>query len=506
MKKHLLFIFTALLPLLASAQTVEIEGIWYVLTAGTGQAEVTRNPDRTTTYTGEVTIPSTVTNGGVEYSVTSIGDQAFRGSIDLTAVTIPASVTSLGSSAFFGCSGLATIELPSGLTGSIGNYAFYECSELTAITIPENVSSIGQSAFNGCKKLASVTLPKSMESIGTYAFRECDALISIVIPEGVTSIGESTFHSCNALTSITVPASVTSFGSDAFRDCKALTDVYISSVEAWCNISVGSKNATPLQYATNLYLNGTPVTELAIPGTVTAVKDYAFYMLNGLTSVTLSEGVTSVGEFAFRDCADLETLTLPTSVASIGASAFNGCKKLASITCKAVTPPTCGSNAFVFVEKSIPLYVPTSAIAAYQAAEGWMDFTNMQAMPEVTVTGITLDQATATLTEGETLTLTATVTPDDATDKTVVWSTSDAEVATVDENGVVTAVAEGTATITATAGGKEAACVVTVSGDTTGIELTEAQGSSVIYDLQGRRVEKATKGIYIVNGKKVVIK
>ena len=80
----------------------------------------------------------------------------------------------------------------------------------------------------------------------------------------------------------------------------------------------------------------------------------------------------------------------------------------------------------------------------------------------IAVSGITLDQTAATLTEGETLTLTATVTPADATDKTVTWSTSDAAVATV-ENGVVTAVSEGTATITAKAGDKTATCVVTVS-------------------------------------------
>ena len=80
---------------------------------------------------------------------------------------------------------------------------------------------------------------------------------------------------------------------------------------------------------------------------------------------------------------------------------------------------------------------------------------------EIAVSDIALDQTAATLTEGETLTLKATVSPDDATDKTVTWSTSDASVATV-VDGVVTAVAAGSATITAKAGDKEATCVVTV--------------------------------------------
>ena len=79
----------------------------------------------------------------------------------------------------------------------------------------------------------------------------------------------------------------------------------------------------------------------------------------------------------------------------------------------------------------------------------------------IAVTSVTLDKTTASLKAGETVTLTATVKPDDATDKTVTWTTSDASVATV-ENGVVTAKKVGTATITAKAGDKSATCSITV--------------------------------------------
>mgnify|MGYP000759536008 FL=1 len=80
------------------------------------------------------------------------------------------------------------------------------------------------------------------------------------------------------------------------------------------------------------------------------------------------------------------------------------------------------------------------------------------------VTGVTLDKTTADLTIGETMTLTATVEPDNASGKTVMWKTNAPEVAGVDENGVVTAVGPGTAVITAAIEGKEATCTVTVSG------------------------------------------
>ena len=81
MKKHLLLLFAALLPMLASAQTkVEIDGIWYNLNAETREAEVTFKGDRYNSYdeySGSITIPATVTYGGVAYSVTSIGNYAF---------------------------------------------------------------------------------------------------------------------------------------------------------------------------------------------------------------------------------------------------------------------------------------------------------------------------------------------------------------------------------------------------------------------------------------------
>lgn len=83
----------------------------------------------------------------------------------------------------------------------------------------------------------------------------------------------------------------------------------------------------------------------------------------------------------------------------------------------------------------------------------------------VNVTSITLSSTTMNLEVGQTGTLTATVTPDNATDKTVTWTSSDKNVATVDkDNGTVTAVGEGTATITATAAnGKKDTCKVTVT-------------------------------------------
>ena len=275
MKKHLLLLFTALLPFLASAQTkVEIDGIWYNLNENALQAEVTKGDNK---YSGSITIPAMVTHEGVQYSVASIGDGAFYECSSLTTITIPESVTSIGYAAFVRCSSLTAITIPeSSRLTSIGNAAFQDCSSLTTITLPENVTSIGELAFSYCTSLTNVyyyaeampstksnafyaSYPKyatlhvsasaqsnvgidgiwynldesTLQAEGTYkgenswVYKEYSG--SITIPDkviyndteySVTSIGSGAFWNCSSLTAITIPEGVTSIGSYAFPNRK----------------------------------------------------------------------------------------------------------------------------------------------------------------------------------------------------------------------------------------------------------------------------------------------
>ena len=150
---------------------------------------------------GDVVIPSSVTNNGTTYSVTSIGDDAFYYCSGLTSVTIPNSVTSIGDRAFYECSSLTSVTIPNSVT-SIGNDAFAGCSGLTSVTIPNSVTLIGEGVFAGCSGLTSVTIPNSVISIGDLAFFACSGLTSITIPNSVTFIGNYAFYGCNGLTSI----------------------------------------------------------------------------------------------------------------------------------------------------------------------------------------------------------------------------------------------------------------------------------------------------------------
>ena len=242
-----------------------------------------------------------LTSVTIPNSVTSIGSAAFSGCDGLTSVTIPNSVTSIGANAFEGCSGLTSVTIGSGVT-SIGERAFVGCSGLTSVTIPNSVTSIEGWAFNGCTGLTSVTIGSGVTSIGEDAFYYCNGLTSVhisdiaawcnidfsssssnplsqahhlymngeevkdlVIPNSVTSIGDDAFYHCDGLTSVTIPNSVTSIGERAFTHCYDLTSVTIGSG-------------------------------------VTSIGYSAFYYCTGLTSVTIGSGVTSIGEYAFSYC------------------------------------------------------------------------------------------------------------------------------------------------------------------------------------------------------------
>ncbi len=413
--------------------------------------------------------------------VTSIGSETFYGCSSLTAITLPESVTSIGDGAFYGCSSLTAITIPEGVT-SIGNNAFYECSCLTAVhisdiaawcnikfsnyysnplsyahnlylngelvtqlTLPESVTSIGEYTFSGCSSLTSIILPESVTSIKEYAFYGCSSLTAITLPESVTCIGEYTFSGCSSLTAITIPEGVTSIGDYAFRDCTALKEIIFEDGSE--TLSLG------YNYYDNGYTTGQglfydcPLESVYLGRNLSysSGSSYGyspFYYKTELTSVLIGDGVTSIGSWAFYDCSSLT-----------------------DVYCYAEGVPTTQTNAFDNSNiKNATLHVPANALNAYKTTAPWSSFGKFETI-ETLVEGITLSQSSATLTEGETLRLTATVKPTNATNKSITWSSSNTSVATVDANGKVTAKAAGTATITATANdgsGVNASCVVTV--------------------------------------------
>lgn len=203
-------------------------------------------------------------------------------------------------------------------------------------------------------------------------------------------------------------------------------------------------------------IEATPGTETTITVNIAGATEMTALQCN----LQLPEGLTLAGDITLGDAAKGHTLSTSTLASGELLIVLYDLYQSTFTDGPLLTIPVVAAEEPSTTEGTLHK-VRTATIAAQSKALSDVKFTAVVETPVVEVAGITLDQTAATLTEGETLTLTATVSPDDATDKTVTWSTSDASVATV-ANGVVTALAPGTATITAKAGDKEATCVVTV--------------------------------------------
>ena len=200
----------------------------------TGTVSVRRASEN---ISGDITIPSSVFNKGINYSVTSIEMGAFCDCSSLTSIIIPDSVTEIGTVAFGGCSSLTSVIIPDSVT-EIGLGAFGGCSSLTKIVVGENnprYSSLDGVLFNKyqttliqCpgRKSGTYIVPDGVTSIGMVAFLKCSNLTSVIIPDSVTEIGMGAFGGCSSLTSVIIPDSVTSIGGRAFYKCDKLTDVY----------------------------------------------------------------------------------------------------------------------------------------------------------------------------------------------------------------------------------------------------------------------------------------
>ena len=180
-----------------------------------------------------------------------------------------------------------------------------------------------------------VAVTSENSSSPRYSQLSVAVIPSTVTNEGitytVTSIGANAFRETATLRSVILPPTIAAIGDSAFYKCNTLTGVYISSLEAWCNINFTTLVNNPLCYARHLFLNDQEITELVIPDGVTEIKDYAFANCAGFTTITIPDGVISIGKCAFRYNSNMTSVTIGETVKSIGANAFEYCKKLATV-------------------------------------------------------------------------------------------------------------------------------------------------------------------------------
>ena len=158
--------------------------------------------------------------------VSSIMDRTFDNCSSLSFVSLPNSIRTIGSCAFRDCR-FESLSLPEQVS-SIGEFAFAGCLNLQSINIPDSLSIIDNSTFESCAKLKSISIPESISSIRDYAFSGCYSLESVEIPNGVDSLGQYCFQGA-PFTTITLPQSIKSIGYYVFNVCENLSSIVILS-------------------------------------------------------------------------------------------------------------------------------------------------------------------------------------------------------------------------------------------------------------------------------------
>lgn len=439
----------------------------------------------------------------VDDGTTCILGECFNGCTGLISIEIPNSVTSIGESAFQNCTGLTTVEIPNSVV-YIGSSAFQGCSALSSATISNSITTINSSVFNGCRGLYSITIPKGVTSIGTSAFQDCYELWDVTIPEGVTSIGASAFCGCRSISSITIPESVTTIGSKAFY-------------EARFNSIVIPKNVVDIGYAAfsrSDYVPSGHGLEYVISKVKNPCAYYGFFAyVWGSCRLIIPYGTTAVYEEAGWTtatygglsvfCGGIEEAPQEDVSVTIGSAGiatycydqdldFSGIEGLNAYIVSGFSPST-GKLTLTPVTE-----VPAGEGLLLKGAEGSYE-----------VPFTTTDMYYSNLLQGVTTATEISPTDGDQTNFILANGKHGIGFYTLSGTGELAAGKAYLHLPTSAVEAMEARCFTLdfENDEATGIMEHEMKvDEDVYFDMQGRRVLRPSSGIYIVNGKKVIIK
>ena len=485
-------------------------------------------------------------------NLSKVKDYTFIGCNTLTNVIIPNSVTSIGNSAFQKCSGLTSMSIPNSVT-LIGNSAFQECSGLASVSIPNSVSSIGNSAFQECSGLNSVSIPNSVSSIGDAAFRGCSGLTDLFLPNSILTIGEQAFGNLNlntltfedgpeklTLTNNLIKVKTLYLGRDFTSNLSTsnLETLNISSFvksipgKAFNNSTLSSVTINPgaeISIEADAFTDCYNLTSILLPEDISEIGERAFKG-TGLKNITVPSGV--IADNAFANCY-LDDVILGSKVESIGEKAFEDNNAIKNVYSTSTTPPLAQNNSFSYY--GAQLWVPEEAIETYyNNPRCWYRF---YGKPLICPEGIEMTGPTSIKgIPGETVQLSASISPSNVSLDRVLWTSTNSDIASVDNNGLVTihmfdspsterrGLGDGNCQIIASTLYEDGpVAVVNIDSLLTSIEyinFMDVNGGSGdinstrdIYSLQGvcmkreatqEDIDALAPGIYIIGGKKVV--
>ena len=447
-----------------------------------------------------------------EEGTKEISNNLFRGCTGLEEISIPASVIKIERYTFADCTNLKNVYFSNGVK-NVENNAFTNCTSLTKVNIPDTVDSIGNSAFSGCTNLIEVHLPDKLKETASDTFSGCKKLTTINFPSTLTTIGNSAFSGCESLPEAILPSGVEKIESNAFKNCKALKKAAVPDTVS----SIGS----------SAFYGCEALTDITLGSKLKKIESQTFYGCIVLPSIVIPYNVTTIGDSAFVNCTKLTQITVPRNTTSIASNAFSYPKKMTMYgpsDCYAQTYASGKGIKYVTqdihatsvsldsTEKTAERYDDfqlTATIAPLNFTDavvwtssneevaavsdtGYVEICgvgtavitvtagNVKAACKITVPQlidwIEFDEDEIELKAGQTYQLKPYISPSDATNKKLKYTSSDTKVAEVSASGLVTAKSEGEAKIRAAAtdGSDEyAVCYVTVTGKAkvTGITL-----------------------------------
>ena len=439
----------------------------------------------------------------------TIGDHAFDHCQMLQEIEIPEGVTEIGTNAFFNCQ-FSKIVIPAGVT-KISDRCFGSCILLSDISLPEGLLEIGAGAFANCNQMVSFNIPDHVKVIGENAFTNCDGMIEFGFPADLESIGPSAFSNCISLTEVVLPSGVKTIGTEAFKGCTALNDIVLS--DSLISIGGAAFGACLALEQINIPEGVTEIgnggfsgcrnlKKVVLPSTLTSLGANAFSLCGSLPSINLPDSLTEIKDYTFHDCSVLASIKMPRNLTRIGMYAFNRCFALTSITIPEGTE-TLANDSFFECSSLKTVVLPVSAVeigprafggcnsitdvyytgseAEYRnkllTNERWDEEWNEDFFHQVDwhfdyvipaqsePSKITLSADYLELNPGKSAKLLADVNPYDA-EQRVIWSSNHPEIASVNSNGKVTALANGSAVITAVSARNpniKASCTVNIA-------------------------------------------
>ena len=258
-----------------------------------------------------------ITWSQVPQSVEELGDNCFYLCDALTSVDL-SKIKKMDTGVFW-ATPLTSVEWPAAVTEIPAN-TFWACGKLTTIKgIPgqpgawDNITKIGANAFNMCTDLTTIKLPAELKTIDAQAFRSCDHLATVDYGTKVETIGDGAFWYTRALKKFFFKGSVKTLGADAFRE-SGLTCVHLKG-----DMTIGKEAF--MKCASLKYVEFPATSSATQP--LTYVAEGMFADCTSLPFITLPSTVTEIKTKAFDGCSSLKYVNiLAASPATLGANAF----------------------------------------------------------------------------------------------------------------------------------------------------------------------------------------